>query len=70
MTKELGRRQFIWLTLPHIVHCRKTSRQEPKQGRNLEAKADAEAIEECHLLTFLGFFLIEPRATSPGMQPQ
>jgi len=39
------------------------------QGRNLEAGADAEAMEECCLLAFSAYFLIEPRAMCPGMVP-
>jgi hypothetical protein len=48
MTKsKLGKKWFIQLTLPHCCS------QELKQGRNLEAGADAEAMEwweECWLL--------------------
>jgi hypothetical protein len=38
----LGRKGLIWLILPH--HQRKL-RQELIQGKNLEARADAEAME-------------------------
>jgi hypothetical protein len=51
-------------------HCRRKSVLEFKQGRNLEAGVDAEAMEECLLdcspwLAQLIF--IEARTTSPGM---
>ena len=38
-----------------------------KQDRNLEAGADAEAMEGYCLLAFSACFLTETRATSPGM---
>jgi len=45
MTKSnLGRKGFIWLTDPESQSI------ELKPGRNLEAAADAEAMEECCLL--------------------
>jgi hypothetical protein len=34
-----------------VIHHQKEVRQELKQGRNLEAEADAEAMEGCCLLT-------------------
>jgi hypothetical protein len=41
-----GRKGFIWLTLPlHSLSSKRKSRQELKQGGNLEAGADAEAME-------------------------
>jgi hypothetical protein len=66
--KKLGRKGLIWLTLPHYCSLLK----ELKQGRNLEAGADTEAMEGCHLLscfTWLWFSLIEPRTTSLRMAP-
>jgi hypothetical protein len=36
---KLWRKEFIWLIIPHHT-----------ESRNLKAGADAEAIEECHLL--------------------
>ena len=39
------------------------------QGRNLEAGADAVAMEEHYLLACSACFLIEPRTNSPGMIP-
>jgi len=45
------------------------SGQELKQDRNLEAGADAEAMEESCLLACSACFLIEPRTISPGMAP-
>jgi hypothetical protein len=41
----LGRKGFIWFTLPHSSPSWKEVIQELKQGRNLEAGADAEAME-------------------------
>jgi len=56
------------------VHHQRKSRQELTQGRNLEAEADAEAMEEWCMADFLPLtcsacFLIEPYNTSPGMAP-
>jgi hypothetical protein len=45
------------------------SGKELKQGWNLEAGADAEAVERCCLLACSACFLIELRTTSPGMAP-
>ena len=42
------------------------SGQELKQGRNLEAGADAETLVRCSLLAC---FLIETKTISPGMAP-
>ena len=39
--------RILGVTLPLTVHHLRTSGQELKQGRDLEAGADAEAIEEC-----------------------
>ena len=57
-----------------IVHHWRKSGQELKQGRNLEAGADAEAMEECCLLVCSSWlvqpaFFIEATTTSPGMAP-
>ena len=41
----MGRKGFIWFTLPHSSPSWKEVIQELKQGRNLEAGADAEAME-------------------------
>ena len=71
MTKSmLGRKGFIWLTPSYHSPALK----ELKQGRNLEAGADAEVIEGV-LLTGLfimacsACFLIEPRIISSEMAP-
>ena len=59
----------------HIaVHHQRKSGQELTQGRNLEAGADAEAMEgyyllDCFPLACSACFLIESRTTSPGMAP-
>ena len=45
------------------------SGHELKQGSNLDAEADAEAMEKCCLLACSTFFLIEPRSTNPGVSP-
>ena len=44
----MGRKGFIQLTLPHcsFVYHQRKSGQELTQGRNLEAGADAEAMED------------------------
>jgi hypothetical protein len=43
---KLGRKEFFWLTLLyHSVHQQSQSGQELKHKRNLEAGADAEAME-------------------------
>ena len=56
------------------AHQQRKSEQELTQGRNMEAGADAEAMEGAAywlaspgLLSLL--FLIELRTTSPGMTP-
>jgi hypothetical protein len=49
-----------------VHHCRKTG-QEPKQGRDLEPGADAEAMEEYYLLACFASY--KHRTTSPGMAP-
>lgn len=41
----MGRKGFIFLTLPGNVHHRGKSGQKLKQGRKLEEGADAEAME-------------------------
>ena len=46
--KKLGE-QMAYLA-PHCYSSSKEVRQELKQGRDLEAGADAEAMEECCLL--------------------
>ena len=45
------------------------SRQALKEGRDLEAGADAEATEGHCSLACSACFLIAPRTTSPGMTP-
>ena len=51
MTKKqiVGEKGLFGLDFHIPVHQRK-SRQELKQGRNLEAGADAEVMEGCYLL--------------------
>jgi hypothetical protein len=51
MTKSnLGERGLLELYLHTIVHQQRKSGQELKQGSNLEAGADADAMEGCFLL--------------------
>jgi hypothetical protein len=55
------------------VHLQSKSAQALKQGSNLEAGADAEAMEGRYLVTFLmacsAIFIIEPRTTLSGLSP-
>jgi hypothetical protein len=63
-------RVYLAYTSTSIVHHWRKSGQEHTQGRNLEAGADAEAMEGCCLLaglfsmTYSACFLIEPRTTN------
>jgi hypothetical protein len=54
MTKsKLGRRGFIWFTLPQHFSTLKEIRKSLEQGRNLEAGVYAEDTEEyCLLVCF------------------
>jgi len=57
MTKgKLGRKGFIQLTLPHCCSSPKEVRTGTHTGRNLEAGADAEAMEKCCLLACSSWF--------------
>jgi hypothetical protein len=47
---KLGRKEFISLYFHITVNRWRKSGQELKQGSNLEAGADAEAMEGCYLL--------------------
>jgi hypothetical protein len=47
---NLGRKVFIWLTRSGDSSIPEGSQEEVIQDRNLEAKADAEAMEECCFL--------------------
>ena len=60
--KQVGEHSFA-LHFHIIVHHRRKSGQELRQGRNLKAEGDAETLEECCLLS------TEPRTISPGMAP-
>ena len=53
-------------TLQSIFNEASTGTQ---MGRNLEAGADAEAMEGCCLLAFSARCFIEPRTSSPGVVP-
>jgi hypothetical protein len=63
-TRTIG---FIWHMLTNHFHHGKKSRQEVKQGRNLEAGADAEAMEGCSLAYFM--WLAQSGVFSPGNAP-
>ena len=76
MTKKQVGQERIYLayTIQIIVHHWRKSGQEPKQGWNLEAEIDAEAMEVGRvLLTDLlpmacsVCFLVEPKTTRSGM---
>jgi hypothetical protein len=63
-----GGKDLFSLYLHIAVHHQRKSGQELTQGRNLEAEADSEAMEECLLpLPCSACFLIELRTTSTGM---
>ena len=47
---NLGRKAFIWLTLPYHCITAGGSQDRKSNGRNLDAGADAEAMEGCCLL--------------------
>ena len=64
--------EFIQIMLPHhvAVHYQRKTGQELKQGRNLEAGADAEAMEGAtytilHYMACSACSLIEPRTAGP-----
>jgi hypothetical protein len=59
--RNLGGKTLIGLDVHTTVHHLRKSEQELKQGRDLEAGADAEATESCCLLACSVCFLIEPR---------
>ena len=68
---NLGRKGFIWLHFHIVVHHSRKSGQELKQGRNLEAGADAEAMEAFCLLA-CSPWLLQPALTQnhlPEMAP-
>ena len=44
---NLGRKGFMWLMVLHHSHHGRKSGLELKKGRDLEAGAEAEAMEEC-----------------------
>jgi hypothetical protein len=70
MIKQLGEKMiYLAINFHSTVHHQRKSGQEPKQGRNLEAGAEAEAMEGCCLLVCSNCFLMELRSTSPGMAP-
>lgn len=66
-----GRALFIWLMLPQNCLSWWKSRRELKQGRILEARADAETMEGCYLLACFSWlaqmaFLQKPGPSAPG----
>lgn len=48
--KNLGKKGFLWLTVPHCTSSSKETRAYPKGG-NMEAGSDAEITKECFLLS-------------------
>jgi hypothetical protein len=69
-----GKGLFSGLNFQIIVHHRRKLEQELKLGWNLEAGADAEAMEECYLtglllMTCSVCFLIERRTISLWIAP-
>ena len=66
---KLGRKGFIRLHFQITIHHWRKSGQELKQGRNLKAGADAEAMEGCCLLTCFTW-LAPPALLSQGHQPK
>ena len=59
--RDLGRKGFIWLQLPNHCLSLKEIRTGFKEGRDLEAGADPEAMSRCCflLMACLACFLIE-----------
>ena len=64
---KLGRKGFILPILPHCCSSPKDFRTGTQASQ--ETGGDAEAMERCYLLACSAFFLIEPKAISPGMVP-
>ena len=56
---KLEMKEFIWLIRPHWSPLLMESGEELKQGRNLEAGTDAEAMEGC------GFLACSPWLAQP-----
>jgi hypothetical protein len=55
--KQVGEKRVFFSLYFHIaVHHQRKSGQELTQGRNLEAGADAEAMEGCYLLACFSWF--------------
>lgn len=46
------RKVFVWPALPHCVYYWRKSGQELKEGRILDAGANAEAMDGCCLFAF------------------
>ena len=65
--KQVGRKEFIELTLPYSCSSPKEVRTGTQAGQ--EAGADAEATEGCYLLVCSAWSLIEPKNTSPETVP-
>jgi hypothetical protein len=74
MTKAAWERKGLFgLSFHTTVHYQRKSGQELKQGRNLEAGADAETTEDAaYRLALHGLFSLlsyRTRTTSPGVAP-
>jgi hypothetical protein len=65
--EKARKERLIWFVLNITVHHHRKPGQELKQGRNIEAGAEVEAMVRCCLLTFSmhfsACFFIVPRTT-------
>jgi hypothetical protein len=66
--KQVGEERVYSAYNSTLLVIPKNSRLELKQVRKQEL-IDTEAMEGCYLLACSAFFLIEPKAISPGMVP-
>lgn len=66
--RNMGLKGLISLYFHSTVHHQRKSGQKLKLGRNLETRADAEAVITNFLLCSASF-LVECRTTSPRMAP-
>jgi hypothetical protein len=64
---KLGRKGFIWLTLPHCCSSPKEVRTGTQAGQ--EAGVDAEAMEGCSLLACFPWLAYRTKTASPEMVP-
>jgi hypothetical protein len=75
MTKKyVEKKRFLWLTLPHHRSSSRETRTGTQIGQEPGGGADAEThrgvlLTDLLLMVCSACFLIEPRTTSPGMDP-